>query len=45
MYRVWGSWGGGSEPILQQLGCLGSAVSSASGVWGAAAAEIGFGAF
>ena len=32
--RGWGSWGGGSEPPPHQLGGLGSAVSSPSGVRG-----------
>ena len=29
--RGWGSWGGGSEPPLRQLGVWGGAVSSSSG--------------
>jgi len=32
-------------PLKMQLGGLGSAVSSPSGVWGGAPAEVDFGAF
>jgi len=37
-------WGKGSQPFLHQLGGLGSAVISSSGIWGRAPAEIEFGA-
>ena len=37
-------WGGGI-PLPIRLGVWGSVVSSPSGVWGGAAAEIDFGAF
>jgi len=40
--REWGSWGGGSEPPPHQLGGLGSAVSSPSGVRGGAPKKNGF---